>query len=257
MNCEFILAEKENSIAIVTINRPKALNALNTQVLTELKETFISLESDKEVKVIILTGSGDKSFVAGADISEMVAKDPFEAERFAMAGQEAFAAIEKLKKPVIVAINGFALGGGCELAMACDIRIASTKAKFAQPEVGLGIIPGFGGTQRLPRLVGMGTAKMLIMSARMINAEEAKNIGLADMVTKPENLMEEAKKLAADIAAKSFNAVAKSKETMNAAYEMGLDASIRFEAVKFGECFWHREQKEGMTAFLEKRPAKF
>ena len=254
---ENLIIEKEGSIACVTINRPNALNALNTKVLEELEAAALELEKDALTKVIIITGSGDKSFVAGADISEMVSKSPAEGEYFAKAGQGAFAAIENLKKPVIAAVNGFALGGGCELAMACDVRVAGKKAKFGQPEVGLGIIPGFGGTQRLLRLVGMGTAKMLIMSARTINADEALRIGLADMVVEDADLMTEAKKLAKDIAAKSPNAVKLAKETINAGYEMGLEKSILFEAEKFGECFSNPEQKEGMGAFLEKRPAKF
>lgn len=254
---ENILIEKEGSIATITINRPKALNALNTKVLEELKAAALELEKDNETKVIILTGSGDKSFVAGADISEMVSKSPKEGEAFAKAGQAAFAAIEQLKKPVIAAVNGFALGGGCELAMSCDIRVAGKKAKFGQPEVGLGIIPGFGGTQRLLRLVGMGTAKMLIMSAKTINADEALRIGLVDMTAEDADLLTETKNLAKDIAAKSPNAVKLAKETINAGYEMGLAKSIDFEAEKFGECFENPEQKEGMSAFLEKRPAKF
>lgn len=254
---KFILTDKSEGIGYITINRPDALNALNTEVLGELKNCAEQMEKDSEIKVIILTGSGEKSFVAGADISEMVSKNPAEGEKFAQFGQLAFATIEQLKKPVIAAVNGFALGGGCELAMACDIRIAGKKAKFGQPEVGLGIIPGFGGTQRLLRLVGMGTAKMLIMSARMLNADEALRIGLVDMVVENEQLLEEAKKLAADIAAKSPNAVSLSKQTINEGYERGLKDSIAFEAQKFGECFANPQQKEGMSAFLEKRPAKF
>ena len=252
-----ILVEKESNIAIVSINRPSALNALNTEVLTEIKQSMKDLEQDKDVKVIILTGVGEKSFVAGADIGEMVSKNPVEGEQFALAGQAAFATIEQLKKPVIAAVNGFALGGGCELAMACDIRVVSEKAKFGQPEVGLGIIPGFGGTQRLLRLVGMGMAKMLIMSCRIIDGKEALRVGLADILTSSEELLPEAKKLATEIASKSFNAVCLSKETINAGYELGLKASIDFEAKKFGECFANPEQKEGMTAFLEKRPPKY
>lgn len=252
-----IIIEKEDNIAILSINRPSALNALNTEVLSEIKKSMQELEKDNTVKVIIMTGAGEKSFVAGADIAEMVSKSPDEGEQFALAGQDVFATVEQLKKPVIAAVNGFALGGGCELAMACDIRVASEKAKFGQPEVGLGIIPGFGGTQRLLRLVGMGMAKMLIMSCRIVDAKEACRIGLADIVTSSEDLLPEAKKLAKEIASKSFNAACLSKEAINAGYELGLKASIDFEAKKFGECFANEEQKEGMSAFLEKRPAKF
>lgn len=254
---KFMLMEKEQEIGFITINRPNALNALNSEVLGELKACFEQMEKDNDVKVIILTGSGEKSFVAGADISEMVSKTPAEGEQFGAYGQMVFETIEQLKKPVIAAVNGFALGGGCELAMSCDIRVASKKAKFGQPEVGLGIIPGFGGTQRLLRLVGMGTAKMLIMSARIVGADEALRIGLADIVTEPEQLLAEAKKLALEIASKSPNAVSISKRTINEGYEKGLKESVAYEAKMFGECFSNQEQKEGMNAFLEKRPAKF
>ena len=254
---KFIMLEKDQGIGYITINRPNALNALNTEVLTELKTGAEEMEKDSDVKVIILTGSGEKSFVAGADISEMVSKSPAEGEKFGAYGQMVFECIEQLKKPVIAAVNGFALGGGCELAMSCDVRIAAKRAKFGQPEVGLGIIPGFGGTQRLLRLVGMGTAKMLIMSARMINADEALRIGLVDMVVENEQLLDEAKKLALDIATKSPNAVSIAKQTINEGYEKGLKDSIAYEAKMFGECFANAEQKEGMNAFLEKRPAKF
>lgn len=252
-----VTVEKENNVALVSINRVHALNALNTETLHEIKICMSELELDNTVKVIILTGAGEKSFVAGADISEMISKNKAEGEKFALAGQEVFALIEQLKKPVIAAINGFALGGGCELAMACDIRVASETAKFGQPEVGLGIIPGFGGTQRLLRLVGMGMAKMLIMSCKIIDAKEAFRIGLVDMLTSSEELLPEAKKLAKDISSKSFSAVCLAKKTINAGYELGLKDSIDFEAKVFGECFEYEDQKEGMAAFLEKRPARF
>ncbi len=257
MPYKHLLINKEDALGIITINRPQVMNALNSEVLSELKAAMLELEGDKAVKVIILTGAGEKAFVAGADISEMVNLDAQGGREFALLGHEVFEKIEGLDKPVIAAVNGFALGGGCELSMACDMRIVSEKAKFGQPEVNLGIIPGFGGTQRLMRLVGKGTAKMLVMSARMIGAQDALRMGLADIVVPAEELLAQAKKLALEIAGKSQNAVKIAKQTINAGHEMGLRAGNQFEAVKFGDCFTNSEQKEGMTAFLEKRPAKF
>ncbi len=257
MDYKHLLVDREGLLGVVTINRPQVMNALNSEVLSELKKAMLELEGDKTVKAVILTGAGEKAFVAGADISEMVNLDAQGVREFALLGHEVFEKIENLDKPVIAAINGFALGGGCELAMACDIRIISEKAKFGQPEVNLGIIPGFGGTQRLMRLVGKGVAKMLIMSARIINAQEALRIGLADMLVSDGELLIEAKKLAAEIAGKSPNAVKIAKQAINAGHEMGLRAGNQMEAIKFGECFANSEQKEGMSAFLEKRPAKF
>ncbi len=254
---KYMLVGVEEQVATVTINRPEVLNTLSCEVLGELKSVMLELEADAAVKVIVLTGSGEKAFVAGADISQMAKMDAQQGRIFAQAGHDTFNTIENLAKPVIAAINGFAIGGGCELSMACDIRIASEKANFSNPEVNLGIIPGFGGTQRLLRLVGKGMAKLLIMSARMVTAQEALRIGLADMVVAPEALLPEAKKLALEIAGKSPNAIRIAKETINAGSELGLTAGNVLEAAKFGECFACQEQKEGMAAFLEKRPAKF
>jgi enoyl-CoA hydratase len=252
-----VLVDREGVLGVITVNRPKALNALNREVMSGIKCAVLELENDPAIKVIILTGAGEKAFVAGADISEMINYGPREARDFSLRGHELMDTIETINKPVIAAINGFALGGGCELAMACDIRVASEKAKFGQPEVNLGIIPGFSGTQRLLRLVGKGTAKMLVMSARTIDAATALRIGLVDMVTAEGELMPEARKLALEIAGKSQNAVRLSKRCLNAGHEMGLKAGNNFEAECFGECFSSAEQKEGMAAFLEKRPAKF
>ena len=257
MTYNTLLTDKEGVLGIITINRPKVLNALNSEVIHELKKAMLEMEADKEVKVVILTGSGDKAFVAGADIAEMSKIDAQGGREFSLSGHKLMETIEALDKPVIAAINGFALGGGCEISMACDIRIATEKSRFGQPEVNLGIIPGFGGTQRLMRLVGKGTAKMLVMSARMITAQEALRIGLIDMLTGDDELMSETKKLALEIASKSQNAVKLAKQSINAGHEMGLLASNQMEAIKFGECYYSSEQKEGMSAFLEKRPAKF
>lgn len=254
---EHLFVEKELPLAIVTINRPKVLNSLNNELLCEIKTVMLELEKEQDIKVIIITGAGDKAFVAGADISQMLEMDEQAGWLFAQAGHEAFNTIENIKKPVIAAVNGFALGGGCELAMACDIRIASKKARFGQPEVNLGIIPGFGGTQRLLRLTSKGMAKMLIMSTRMVDADTALSIGLADMVVVPEDLLLEAKKLGLEIAGKSTNAIRTAKETINAGCDLGLTAANVLEARKFGNCFASPEQKEGMSAFLEKRPPIF
>ena len=253
----FVVTEKNAGTALLTINNPASLNALNAALLQELKKCVLELQEDADVKVIIITGAGEKAFVAGADIAEMAIKTPAEGKEFGLMGQAVFTAVEQLEKPVIAAVNGFALGGGCELAMACDIRIAAERAKFGQPEVNIGVIPGFGGTQRMLRLIGIGAAKMLIMSGRVITAQEALRLGLVDMVTGNDKLLEEARKLAADIIGKSPNAVRLAKQAINAGYENGLEKSLAFEAEKFGECFQSPEQKEGMEAFLQKRPAKF
>ena len=251
-----LLVEKENGIAIVKINNPQSLNALNSTILGELDTLFTELENDSSISVIILTGEG-KAFVAGADITEMSSMDAAEGKAFGEKGAKVFRKIELLSKPVIAAVNGYALGGGCELAMCCDIRIASAKAKFGQPEVGLGITPGFSGTQRLPRLVGMGKAKELIFTAEAINADEACRIGLVNSVAEPEELMNTAVAMAEKIAGKAPAAVKYSKESINRGMQCSMDEAINIEANLFGLCFATEDQKECMKAFMEKRKAKF
>jgi enoyl-CoA hydratase len=257
MNFTNLLIEIADGVAVVTINRPAALNALSKDVLEDLAAAFAALESNEDVACVILTGSGSKAFVAGADIAEMQALDAVSAEHFARLGHSIFNAIENFPKPVIAAVNGFALGGGCELAMACDIRIAAENARFGQPEVSLGVIPGFGGTLRLARLVGKGRAKELIFTGDMIDAQEAYRIGLANKVVAAEELLAKARTMATKIASKGPVAVRFAKESVDNGLEMDLDRAGRFEASLFGLCFATTDQKEGMQAFLEKRPAKF
>lgn len=257
MAFENLLIEQEGDIAIVYVNRPKALNALNADTLKELQQVFAELENNNEVKVIILSGSGDKAFVAGADIAFMKDLDSLASREFSLLGQNVFTSIENNKKPVIAAINGFTLGGGCELAMSCDIRIASEKAKFGQPEISLGIIPGFAGTQRLSRIVGKGIAKELILTGDMVDAQEAYRIGLVNKVVAPEELIEAAKELAKKIATKGQVAVQLAKQVINEGLEMDSERSYSHEANFFGLCFSTQDQKEGMSAFLEKRKPNF
>jgi len=257
MNWKNVLLEKDGNVGIVIINRPKALNALNTETLIEIDIVLEAISSDDEIKAVILTGSGDKAFVAGADIAEMRNMTPIEARRFAILGQNIFNKIEKLSKPVIAAINGFALGGGCELAMAADLRIASAKSQFGQPETKLGVIPGFAGTQRLPRLVGKGKAKELLYTADIIGCEEAYRIGLVNKVVEESQLMDEAKKIAKKIASRGQIAVQLTKVAINEGLELDLDKAMSHEADLFALCFATEEQKEGMNAFVEKRPAEF
>lgn len=257
MEYKNLLLTKEGEIAIVSINRPQALNAMNTEVLSEMSQMMSDLENDESINVIILTGSGEKAFVAGADIGAMSKLTPMEGREFGQRGQRVLAKIENLKKPVIVAINGFALGGGCEIAMACDIRIASDKARIGQPEVNLGIIPGFGGTQRLPRLVGIGKAKELIFTGDMIDANEALRIGLVDKVVPHDKLMEEAKKMAKNIAGKGQAAIRLAKSAINNGVNADLSTGCILEKEAFGVCFSTEDQKEGMKAFLEKRKPAF
>ncbi len=257
MAYENVTLEKENRIAILSINRPKALNALNADTLLDIKSAVEAVISDSEIDVLIITGVGDKAFVAGADIAYMNKLPALEARAFAILGQQVFRLIETMDKPVIAAVNGFALGGGCELAMACDMRLASDKALFGQPEVGLGITPGYGGTQRLPRLIGEGRAKELIYSASNINAEEAYRVGLVNHVYPAESLMEEAKKLAKKISSKAPLAVRLSKNQITRGMQADIDTAMLIEADMFGLCFATEDQQEGMTAFLEKRKAEF
>lgn len=256
MEYKKLLIEKQGRICLVKINHPEALNALNTAILLELEQAFGEIAADQETDVVILTGEG-RAFVAGADISEMTVMRAEEGKRFGRLGASVFRKIELLEKPVIAAVNGFALGGGCELAMACDIRIASSKAKFGQPEVGLGITPGFSGTQRLPRLVGLGKAKELIYTATVIHAEEACRIGLVNKVVEPEELMNECLALANTIASKAQIAVRYSKEAINRGMETDIETGLDIETSLFGLCFATADQKEGMDAFLWKRKPEF
>ena len=257
MELKNIILEKSEHLAIVTINRPKALNALNSETLKDLDVVLDDLEKDNNIYCVILTGSGEKAFVAGADISEMKDLSEEEGRNFGLLGNKVFRRLEKLDKPVIAAISGFALGGGCELAMACDIRIASEKAKFAQPEAGLGITPGFGGTQRLPRLVGEGKAKELIYTCATIQADEALSIGLVNKVVPLESLMDEAKAMASLIMANAPIAVKLCKDAINRGMQVDIDKAVEIEAGDFGKCFATEDQKEGMTAFMERRAKNF
>lgn len=252
-----VVLEREAGLAILSINRPQALNALNSDTLQEIKSAVMEIKEDPGINVLIITGMGDKAFVAGADISYMQNLTAVEGRLFGMLGQEVFRSIETLEKPVIAAVNGFALGGGCELAMACDIRLASETAKFGQPEVGLGITPGFGGTQRLARLVGEGRAKELVYSANTINAEEAYRIGLINHIYPAAGLMEEAKKLAGKIAMNAPLAVRFCKAAINRGMQSDIDTAMSIEADLFGMCFSTQDQKEGMKAFLSKQKPAF
>ncbi|GBF34079.1 3-hydroxybutyryl-CoA dehydratase [Desulfocucumis palustris] len=257
MAFEALLLEKEDNIALVTINRPKVLNALNDVVVSELEQIMEQLAADNEVRVIILTGAGEKSFVAGADIAFMSKLTPMEAKNFARKGQQVFSKIENLGKPVIAAVNGFALGGGNELAMSCDIRVASENAKFGQPEVNLGIIAGFGGTQRLTRLVNPGVAKEILFTADMYDAEAAHKIGLVNHVVAPEELINFCKGMARRIAARGPVAVRLSKEAVNEGLEMDLEKAFIHEADLFGLVFTTNDREEGISAFLNKRKPEF
>lgn len=249
---EFITYEVEGQIGIITINRPKALNALNSAVLDELDKTLDAVDQEA-IRCLILTGAGEKSFVAGADIGEMSTLTKAEGEAFGKKGNDVFRKLETFPIPVIVAVNGFALGGGCEISMSCDIRICSENAVFGQPEVGLGITPGFGGTQRLARIVGTGKAKEMIYGARNIKAEEAYRIGLVNNVYPAEELMPAAKKLASTIARNAPIAVRNCKRAINEGIQVDMDQAIVIEEKLFGSCFETCDQKEGMNAFLEKR----
>ncbi|WP_372369458.1 enoyl-CoA hydratase-related protein [Candidatus Uabimicrobium sp. HlEnr_7] len=255
MEYQNLTCEIQENIAIITLQRPKALNALNQAILTELNHVF-SEHLSREIRCVVLTGS-EKAFVAGADIKEMDSMTPIQSRYFARSGQLIFQTIENFHAPVIAAVNGYALGGGCELALACDIRLASQKAKFGQPEVNLGIIPGFGGTQRLTRTVGPGKARELIYTGNTINAEEAHRIGLANAVHAPEELMPETMKMAETIAAKAPLAVSLCKKAINMGTNMDISRAIEFEADLFAESFATNDRKEGIEAFVQKRKANF
>lgn len=248
--------EVNEGLAIVTIDRPEALNALNNALLSELKDMFTELRDDEAVRAVILTGAG-KAFVAGADIAAMNAMTPIEGREMMVLGHSLMDLIEDMEKPVIAAVNGFALGGGCELSMACDIRIASEKAKFGQPETGLGIIPGFGGTQRLPRLVGKAMAKYLLFTSDVIGADRALEIGLVEFVVPAESLMEEAEKVARKIMANGPIAVGLVKKAVNKGYDLPIREATSLEIELETVAFATEDKTEGMTAFQEKRDKHF
>jgi enoyl-CoA hydratase/carnithine racemase len=252
-----LLVDRDGAVAIVTINRPKVLNALNSQTLDELRHAMLDLQHDAGVRAIVVTGAGDKAFVAGADINELAALSPTLGREHALAGQHVFDVIENLGKPVIAAINGYALGGGCELAMACTLRIASDAAKLGQPEINLGIIPGYAGTQRLARLVGKGKALEIILTGAPISAVEAERIGLVNRVVPAAELIAEAKKLAAHLAAQAPVAVRYILAAVNKGMEMGSAEGAVFEATLFGLVAATDDMREGTRAFLEKRKPEF
>jgi enoyl-CoA hydratase len=249
-----VLCEREGRVAILTIHRPDKLNALSEQVRVELLEELARIESDADVGVVVITGSGEKSFIAGADIAEFAGRTPFD-QRWAMRSPRIFDVMASFPKPVIAMINGFCLGGGCELAMSCDLRIASDRARFGQPEINLGLIPGGGGTQRLPRLVGTGQAMRLILSGDMIPAVEAKEIGLIDQVVPHEELRAKTLELAQKIAAKSPLTLKVAKEAVRASERLAIEEGILYERDLFCLCFSSADKEEGVAAFLAKRPA--
>ena len=257
MTFDNLLLDRDGALAVVTINRPKVLNALNGATIGELEQAFSALKDDASVRVVVVTGAGEKSFVAGADISELAAQTAASARELALRGQRVFGLIENLGKPVIAAVNGFALGGGCELAMACTIRLAADTARFGQPEVNLGLIPGYAGTQRLPRLVGKGIALELLLTGRQVKAEEAARIGLVNRVVPAADLLTEAKALASELAKKP----PVSMQFILDAVHRGLDSAERegelLEATSFGLVSATEDMREGTSAFLEKRQAEF
>ncbi|HEX3646153.1 MAG TPA: enoyl-CoA hydratase-related protein [Vicinamibacterales bacterium] len=257
MAFENLLIERDEATAIVTINRPKVLNALNTQTLDELRRAMLDIKQDEGVRVVILTGAGERSFVAGADINELAVQTPTSGREHALAGQHVFDLIENLGKPVIAAINGFALGGGCELAMACSLRLAADSARLGQPEVTLGLIPGYAGTQRLPRLVGKGRAMEMILTGAPIGADEAQRIGLVNRVVPAAELMAETRKLARQLAKSAPIAMGYIINAVNKGVEMPFAEACQYEAALFGLVASTQDMKEGTAAFLEKRPAGF
>jgi enoyl-CoA hydratase len=257
MPYETLLCSIESGIATVTLNRPKVLNALNAQMLVELDEEFASLALDRDVRVVLLTGAGERAFAAGADIAELAQADAKTGESLARRGQGVFGRIERLGKPVLACINGFALGGGCELAMACTLRLASETAKLGQPELNLGILPGYGGTQRLPRLVGQGAALKMILTGAMVPASEALRIGLVDEVVAPDRLMPRARELAAQIASMPPLAVRASIEAVLDGADLSLADGLRMEAAEFARLCATDDKREGTAAFLEKRKPVF
>jgi len=253
---ETLLVEREGRVAILTLNRPDKLNALNDQVREDMLAALAAIEKDDAVGVVVITGAGEKSFIAGADIGEFAGRTPFD-QRHAMRSPRIFDVMASFPKPVIAMINGFCLGGGCELAMSCDIRIASEKARFGQPEINLGLIPGGGGTQRLPRLVGLGNALRLILSGDMIGAAEAQSIGLVEMVVPHEELRAKTMELANKMASKSPLTLKVAKEAVRASERLAIEDGIPYERDLFCLCFSTADKEEGVKAFLEKRPAQW
>lgn len=252
-----VLFEKRDKIGYVTINRPKALNALNATTVDAIQQVFSQIKEDPEVQAVIVMGSGDRSFVAGADINELAVLNPLEGKKLTTKGQRVFRYIELLGKPVVAAINGFALGGGLEIAMACHIRVASDKARFGQPEINLGLIPGYGGTQRLPRMISKGQAIEMILTGEAIDAAEAYRIGLVNKVVSPDQLIPAAEKIIRTILSKGPIAVKSALEAIISGLEMGLDEGMDMESNLFGLICATEDKKEGTKAFLEKRPAQF
>src|SRR5215469_964087 len=257
MNFENIILEKKNAIAYVTVNRPKVLNALNMATMEELRAAFHDIKNDAAVRVVIFTGAGEKAFIAGADIAELAKQDAVTGKEYTHRGQNVLNLIENLGKPVIACINGFALGGGCEIAMACTMRLATENAKLGQPEVKLGIIPGYGGTQRLSRLVGKGVAMQMVLAGEMISADEALRIGLVNEVTAPADLVPRAEAIAQKIIANAPLAIQFAMEAVNHGLELSLAEGLYLEATLFGVCCATEDKTEGTKAFLEKRPAQF
>lgn len=257
MDYQYLLYEKEGALGIVTVNRPEALNALNQTVYQELHDLFQQIEDDQEIGVIVLTGSGKKAFVAGADIADMAPRNTVEIQKFLDVSRMSFDRIYSMSKPVIAAINGFALGGGCELAICCDFRIASETAKFGQPEINLGIIPGGGGTQRLMRLIGMAKTKELVYTGDLIDAQAALSIGLVNKVVPSDSLMGEAREFAKRLLGKSRVILALAKKAIHAGSNTDLASGLDIEAQCFALCFGTKDQKEGMAAFLGKRKPVF
>jgi len=257
MEYKNILFSVEEGIATITFNRPKALNAMNSETMLELKDAVTACKDDDNVRVIILTGSGDKSFVAGADIAQMQDLEPCDALAFMEMGHETLRLLETLPKPSIAAVNGFALGGGTEISMACDMRFVAESAKFGQPEILIGLIPGWGGTQRLSRLIGMGRAKELVLGGGQIDAGRAYEIGLANRVYPLDQLMEETRKFARKLAGMPAFGVKMAKHSINFGYDLSLDNANRLEVECCAQCFSTRDQKEGMKAFLEKRKPNY
>ena len=257
MSFDNLLLERDGAIAVITINRPQVLNAHNTPTVDELRRAILDLKHHASVRVVIVTGAGEKSFVAGADINELAVQSPAQGKEHALRGQHVFDLIENMGKPVIAAINGYALGGGCELAMACTLRIASETAKLGQPEINLGIVPGYGGTQRLARLVGKGAALDLLLTGRQVTAAEALQLGLVNRVVAPADLLPAARTLAAELASKAPVAVQYIIEAVNKGLEVSFDKGQFLEATLFGLVASTDDMREGTKAFLEKRKATF
>jgi enoyl-CoA hydratase len=252
-----VVSERIGQVLRITIDRPEALNALNSDVLLRLASIVEQAAEDREARAVVITGSGDRAFIAGADIKEMSTKSPQEGREFARVGHRITRLIEEMDKPVIAAINGVALGGGCEVALACDVRVASDRARLGQPEVNLGIMPGWGGTVRLARIVGEGIAREIVFSGRLVSADEAFRIGLVNTVYPPEKLAEESMQMAAGMAGRAPLAMAYAKRSMNRARSLDMEAAAELEADLFGLLFATEDQKEGMAAFIEKRSASF